>query len=252
MAQLSEQVGRGFQLSEGNKLVEQNKCLWYVHNWPFLWDRTESPFKPKNWWNSFKLPPPPFHKEFMVTLVEESCAICHMLYAKDTWLENSCKTFKKNSFWKEVLSFLVEYIEGMFQSKLAHTTNNGTAQAVPTLCFEKQYNCYRLGKYFQTWILWSSFGFLSASCSEAHASWDHILFLSLDVHELWRSVRSVSSLRQQWATLLLGWGTTSGALLISLMALWLALVDRNPMQCCYCFFYIRGRVSRPFRGYYSH
>ena len=41
--------------------------------------------------------------------------------------------------------------------------------------------------------------------------------------------------KRQWATLLLGLMTASGTLLLSLMALWLMLVDRNPFWPCFTF-----------------
>ena len=72
--------------------------------------------------------------------------------------------------------------------------------------------------------------FLIASSSEARASRDYfffLFFLSLDFHELWCSVMSIclfTEVKQQWATLVLGWVTTS-VHYSCLMALWLALVD---------------------------
>ena len=50
---------------------------------------------------------------------------------------------------------------------------------------------------------------LSVSSSEAHASRDHF-FLSPDFHELRRSLMSIClfiKVKQQWATLVLGWVT---------------------------------------------
>ena len=57
-------------------------------------------------------------------------------------------------------------------------------------------------------------------------------FLSLDFHESWYSKMSTylcTKVKQQWATLTLGWGVDHfSVLLVSLMALQLALVDQNP------------------------
>ena len=52
------------------------------------------------------------------------------------------------------------------------------------------------------------------SSSEAHNSRNHFfIFLSLDFHELWHSVMNMclfTEVKQQWATLVLGWVTASG------------------------------------------
>ena len=53
--------------------------------------------------------------------------------------------------------------------------------------------------------------YLSASSREACASRNHF-FLSLDFHELWFRVMSIclfTEVKQQWASLVLGWVTTS-------------------------------------------
>ena len=42
----------------------------------------------------------------------------------------------------------------------------------------------------------------------------------------------ITEVKQQWATLVLGWVTASGHCSLYLMALQLALVDRNPFWPC--------------------
>ena len=57
--------------------------------------------------------------------------------------------------------------------------------------------------------------------------------LSLDLHELWYNMMStclLTEVEQQRATFVLGWAT---ALLLSLMALQLVLVDRIPFEVCF-------------------
>ena len=97
-------------------------------------------------------------------------------------------------------------------------------------------------------IIWD-FSSTSPSASRNH----FFFFLSLDFHELWRSVRSICLFTKwQWATLVLGWVSissipamasvcvgisschqtfiNSSALLVSLMAVQLAYVDRNTFR----------------------
>ena len=61
-------------------------------------------------------------------------------------------------------------------------------------------------------------------------------FLSPDFHELWHSVMSIcliTEVKRQWAEVSPGMGDRLSALLVSLMALGLALVDRNPFWPCF-------------------
>ena len=76
--------------------------------------------------------------------------------------------------------------------------------------------------------------FLSMSSSKAWASGDHFLFLfflSPDFRGLWPSVMNICPLK-------LSSNVRVSALLVSLNALQLALVDRNPLQPCSLSFFL--------------
>ena len=77
--------------------------------------------------------------------------------------------------------------------------------------------------------------FLSENSSEARDSRDHFfhLFFSPDFHELWPSMMSISlftKLSSKWVNTEMG--DRFCALVVSLMALQLALVDQNPFWPC--------------------
>ena len=59
-------------------------------------------------------------------------------------------------------------------------------------------------------------------------------FLSPDFHELWRNMMSASLFTEvSMGYISTGLGDCFSALLVSPMALWLTLVDRNPIQPCF-------------------
>ena len=64
-------------------------------------------------------------------------------------------------------------------------------------------------------------------------------FESPDFHELWPSMMSIclfTEVKQQWATLVLGWVTASVHCSCLWWGLQLALVDENPFQPCFALF----------------
>ena len=78
--------------------------------------------------------------------------------------------------------------------------------------------------------------FLTTSSCEAHDCCDHLFFMSPEIHELWRSMTSTclsTEVKRQWATLVTGMGDRFSPLLMSLMALCLAPVDRNLFRPCF-------------------
>ena len=76
---------------------------------------------------------------------------------------------------------------------------------------------------------------LSTNSRKAGSSRDH-LFLSPDFHELWSSVMSIclfTEVMVAMGCISIGIGDRSSALLMSLMALQLMLVDQNPFWPCF-------------------
>ena len=74
-----------------------------------------------------------------------------------------------------------------------------------------------------------------------------LFFFSPDFYKLWHRVMSIclfTEVEHQWDTLILGLVNVSSALLVSLMALLLMLVDQNPFRPCFIKIMIKCRAFR--------
>ena len=105
------------------------------------------------------------------------------------------KKIKKRQFWADALKS-TKIWESIISSDLRFVSNILSSPTI--ICADNQEASYKECHYRQLPL-------------DSILCWDH-LFLSLDFHELWQSVMSASlftEVKQQWATLVLGWVTTS-------------------------------------------